>query len=263
MSILNDLIPGTFDLHIHTTASDGTLTPSEVVTLAKQSGLTTIAITDHDTLLGLAEASDAGQKHGIRIIPGIELSSRYEGHAVDILGYNLYQCDELEVTLVHFRKSRENRAQAILDRLNELGVNLTMDQVLTFAEGGSIGRPHIGRALVQHGYVPDLRAAFDLYLADDRPAAVPKRTLHPEEAIQLIHQAGGQAVLAHPALIRNDAIVQTLLQTYPFDGIEIWHRSHTLDDAGRYRALAKQLDLLITGGSDFHAPPHQLGKFHA
>ncbi|SFS66436.1 PHP domain-containing protein [Marininema halotolerans] len=262
MQILNNLSPGTFDLHIHTTASDGTLPPAEIVALAKTTGLSTIAITDHDTLLGIKEASAAGVLHGITIIPGVELSTRYEGQAIDILGYNLDQCDDLEKTLLHFRNSRKNRAQAILDRLKEMDIHLTMSDILVFAEGGNIGRPHIGRALVHHGYVNDLRDAFDRYLADDRPAAVPKRTLHPKEAIQLIHQAGGQAVIAHPGLIRDDPLVHTLLQSHSFDGIEVWHRSHTSDDAGRYQALAKEFNLLVTGGSDFHAPPHQLGKMH-
>lgn len=249
-----------FDLHMHTTASDGGYRPADLVKKAAELGLEVIAITDHDTLEGIAEAQAAGRDLGLEVIAGVELSAKFEGKTVDILGYELQKMDELHALLSRMRKARENRAQIILEKFADIGMPLRMEDVLEFSKGGVIGRPHIARAIVKKGYVKDVQTVFDEYLADGKPCAVEKTVISPEEGITLIHNAGGKAVLAHPVLLGDDQLVERLLQ-FDFDGIEVWHRSHTPEDVQRYKAMARKYNLLMTGGSDFHSDEHKLGQF--
>lgn len=249
-----------FDLHMHTTASDGDYAPADLMRKAADAGLQVIAITDHDTLDGIHEAKKAGKELGIEVIAGVELSTKYNGKTVDILGYDLLKTDELHGLLIRMRRGRENRAQVIIEKFAEINMPLSMEDILEFSQGGVIARPHIAKAIVKKGYVSDYQAVFDEYLADGKPCAIDKVIISPQEGIELIHKAGGKAVLAHPVYLEDDALVEQLLQ-YDFDGIEVWHRSHTAGDVQRYKAIAKKHNLLMTGGSDFHHDEHTLGQF--
>jgi predicted metal-dependent phosphoesterase TrpH len=249
-----------FDLHLHTTASDGTLTPSEIVILAGQKGLKTIAITDHDTTDGLKEAIQTGEKIGLTVIPGIELSTKYKGKSVDILGYFIHEQKELLCTLKKLRNHRINRSQLIINKFRKLGINITLQDVQKYSKGDVIARPHIAKAIVDKGYAKEVQEVFDLYLADGKPCAVEKMNLTPEEGIDLIHKANGIAVLAHPVLIKSEELVEELMEL-SFDGIEVWHRLHSKEDIKRYKQVAKRYNKVITGGSDYHNEEHQIGVF--
>ncbi|NRF96273.1 PHP domain-containing protein [Paenibacillus frigoriresistens] len=249
-----------FDLHMHTTASDGDYPPATLVKKAAELGLQIIAITDHDTLDGITEAQRIGCEAGVEVIAGVELSSKYEGKTIDILGYQLAKIDDLNQTLSRMRRSRENRAQVIVEEFNAIGMSITMDDVLEFSQGGVIARPHIAKAIVKKGYISDYQTVFDEYLADGKPCAIDKTIITPVEAIALIHDAGGKAVLAHPVYLQDDEFVERLLR-FPFDGIEVWHRSHKPEDVIRYKGIAQKYKLMMTGGSDFHNDAHNLGSF--
>lgn len=251
---------GCFDLHTHTTASDGIYSPRELVRKARAAGLRTIAVTDHDTLEGIAEAQQAGMEYGIHVIAGIELSTKYKDCNVDILGFYVSANRELTEALARMREGRERRAERIIQKFVDLGMPITMEDVKRFSNGNVIARPHIAMAVVEKGYAPDYQFVFDEYLADGKPCALDKMTLSPEEGIGLIHRAGGVAVLAHPVLLGSDAIVHELMKL-PFDGIEVWHRKQKKDDNERYQLIAQHLQLLTTGGSDFHNNEHSLGEF--
>lgn len=261
MRIYRNLTLGTFDLHVHTTASDGVCSPTDIVHKAKEAKLKTIAITDHDTLAGVEEAQTAGIELDIEVIAGVEISTTYKGKSVDILGYHIQNVVELHEQLMPFRNDRESRALQIIEKFRELHMPITLEDVKEFSQDGIIGRPHIAKAIVKKGYVSDYQTVFDQYLADGKPAAVDKKLLDPEEGIQMIHAAGGQAVLAHPVLIGNDDLVYELVKLYQFDGIEIWHRKHTAEDTKRYQELAETFNLEVTGGSDFHFDEHPLGRY--
>lgn len=249
-----------FDLHMHTTASDGIYSPRDLVKKAKAARLKTIAITDHDTLEGIEEASQAGLEYGVRIIAGIELSTKYKGRSVDILGYHVTKNDELTEILPRLREGREQRALRIIEKFTQLGMPITLEDVKKFSKGNVIARPHIAMAVVQKGYVPDYQTVFDEYLADGKPCAIDKVILSVEEGIGLIHRAGGKAVLAHPVLLGDEDLVRELLQ-FAFDGIEVWHRKQNTEDNIRYQHLANEFQLIMTGGSDFHHDEHSLGQF--
>jgi predicted metal-dependent phosphoesterase TrpH len=186
------------DLHLHSTASDGTISPEGVVAAARQAGLRAIALTDHDTVAGIEEAKAAATGAGLELIPGVELSA-YEGEQEShILGLHLADLDEMRDSLAIFRVARRDRAIAIVKRLNELGVRVTFDDVLAVAGDAAIGRPHVARAMVENGWAMDLRDAFDRYLGAGRPAYLDKRRIGIAEAIDLVHRCGGIAVIAHP-----------------------------------------------------------------
>lgn len=251
---------GKFDLHLHTTSSDGVYSPSEVVEKAAQKGVTVIAITDHDTLDGISEAIEAGRKLGIEVIPGIELSTKYKGKTIDILGFNIQESEELSEVLKKMREYRQNRSQLIIKKLGEINIIITEDDVQKNSKGGVIARPHVAQAVVDKGYAKDMQEVFDLYLGDGKPCAIDKMVLSPEEGIKLIHNAGGSAVLAHPLLIGDDIMVEELMKL-PFDGIEIWHRKHQPYDIIRYKGIAEKYKKFMTGGSDFHHDEHHIGEF--
>ena len=252
------------DLHMHSTASDGALAPSVVVEAAAGAGLAVIALTDHDTLAGVAEAQSAGERLGVRVIAGVELSAAEGANETHLLGLHLSQVDELERHLVRFRDGRRTRAEQIVERLNSLGIPITMASVVTHAAGGAIGRPHVARALVSGGWVADHRDAFDRYLGAGRPAYVSKLRLEIADAIRLVHDAGGIAVLAHPGA---DAVRPRLdrLIAVGLDGIEVRHPSHSPDEIARLLLLTEQLGLVPSGGSDWHGArggPRTIGCMH-
>lgn len=246
------------DLHTHTTASDGLHRPSENVRMAKEAGLAAIAITDHDTTAGIAEAMKAGQELGVEVVPGVEISTSYEGQEVHVLGYYIDAADpKLTDRLVSQRRVRERRNEGIVVRLNELGIPITMAMVAEAAgrKPGmeeTIGRPHIAEALVRLGAVASVQEAFDRYLAQGKPGYVdPPPRISPEEAFRWIHEAGGTAIVAHPGLYHNDALAEKLLQSGA-DGLEAYHSDHGPEAERFFSEVAERYGKLVTGGSDFH-----------
>lgn len=239
------------DLHVHSTASDGAVPPREVVLAAAAAGLTAIALTDHDTINGVAEARRAGAERGVEVIAGVELSAFEDDRETHLLGLHLSDLAAIEGSLATFRSARRIRAERIVATLNDLGVPVTLDAVMAEAGTGAIGRPHIARALIAGGWARDTREAFDRYLGFRKPAFVPKHTLGLGEAIRLVHAAGGIAILAHP----GGAGVRTWLETlagHGLDGVEVRHPGHSAEDMARLGALADHLDLVPSGGSDWH-----------
>lgn len=245
------------DLHLHTTASDGQHSPSEIVAMAHRIGLNVIAITDHDTTDGLAPAIEAGRELGLRVIPGIELSAEDDAGDVHMLGYFMQpDTPALQAKLRDFREKRYDRGQIIVDKLAAMGMPLRWERIVELAQSGkrpgSIGRPHIARAMVEAGYVESVKEAFDLYISNDGPAYAPRARLTPEEAIALIHSAGGAAVLAHPGLLPEPIAMIDRLAPAGLDGVEITHPKNSETVRLNARAAAARHGLLITGGSDFH-----------
>lgn len=239
------------DLHAHSTASDGSCAPASVVAAARRVGLAAIALTDHDTTAGLSEARAAGAQLGIRVIAGVELSAVEGDLETHILGLHLADTEAMEQQLASVRAMRVNRAEQIVARLNQLGVPVTVASVLEQAAGGAVGRPHVARALIAGGWVGDFREAFDRYLGNGKPAYVAKERLTLESAIALIHCAGGLAVLAHPGTQGTAERLQAL-KAVGLDGVEVLHPSHDWDDARRLDMLATELELVRSGGSDWH-----------
>jgi predicted metal-dependent phosphoesterase TrpH len=243
--------PPYVDLHMHSTASDGSRSPRDVVHAAKNAGLAAIALTDHDTVGGLAEAQAAGHELGVRVVNGIELSA-VEGEAeTHVLGLHLRDTLIIERELTALRDMRARRGQQIVDKLIALGVMITFDDVLAQSGGGAVGRPHVARALVADGWATDVRDAFDRYLGAGKPAYVAKDQLGMAAAIAIIHAAGGLAVLAHPGPAGTRERL-TALAALGLDGVEVRHPGHSPSDTNRLTALAAQLGLLMSGGSDWH-----------
>jgi predicted metal-dependent phosphoesterase TrpH len=239
------------DLHLHSTASDGTAKPEAVVDAARAAGVSAIALTDHDTIEGIAEAQQAAARQGIELVPGVELSA-YEGAAeIHVLGLHLQLLDDMREALVVFRFARRERAEGIVRLLNEAGVRITFEDVLAVAQDAAIGRPHIARAMVENGWAMDLRDAFDRYLGAGRPAYLDKRRITLPESIALIHRCGGIAVLAHPGADGTHARLERLA-AMGLDGVEVIHPSHSAEDRARLLALAGHLNLVPSGGSDSH-----------
>ena len=240
------------DLHAHTTASDGQQSPEEVIQLATQASLDVIAITDHDTTAGIVPAQSAS--HGlIEVIPGIEIGSRTRDDEIDILGYFINPAHVgLQTRLELFQRNRSERGQQIVERLEQLGVPVEWERVLAIAGGDIVGRPHIAQAMVEAGYAESVKAAFKRYLASDKPGYVARETLSPEGAIELIHAAGGVAVLAHPVYVRDFPSVVERLVPAGLDGIELNYPDHTPEIEACVRELAQRFNLIMTGGSDFH-----------
>lgn len=245
------------DLHLHTTHSDGSLSPTEVLQLALKARVTALAITDHDIVSSIPEALAVGAELGIEIIPGVEISSCIGNSELHILGYYIqWQDPELNQRFATLRESRHNRNPQIIERLRSLGLDVTYGEVRALAGTDSVGRPHIARLLMDKKYVTSAKDAFDLYLAEGRPAYVARELPQPEDAIAWIRAAGGVAVLAHPtwAKVSGEGLF-TLLKTLKasgLGGIEVHYSTHTKRQTAEYLDLAKRLDLLVTGGSDFH-----------
>jgi hypothetical protein len=245
------------DLHTHSNASDGSLAPGELVTYALQKGAAAIALTDHDTVAGLSEALRVAEASHFELVPGLEISAAYTGGGMHILGYFIDHDDPfLQQELEHLQEARRERNPKIIVRLQELGIPITYDQVLSLS-GGQIGRPHIAQAMLQIGAVQSLDEAFKHYLTKGAPAYVEKFRFPPDRAISLIRQAGGIPVLAHPFTLNcttREQLIRLLqeLKEQGLQGLECLYSEHTSEQTGEYLALAEKLDLLVTGGSDFH-----------
>jgi len=245
------------DLHTHTTFSDGLLTPEALVARAIERQLAAIAITDHDSVDGFARAR-ACCGPTLEVIPGIEVSTAMSGMDLHILGFFVDTEDAtLRERLKGFRAERFERAMQIVERLRQLGAPLEREAVLALAGPGVVGRPHVAEALVRAGHVEDFDTAFRRYLGLQGQAFVPRPAFRPEEAIALIHGAGGLSVLAHPGASMPDSVIHHLASE-GLRGIEVWHPQHGASTVRRYRALAAKLGLLESGGSDFHGPGRSL-----
>ncbi len=243
-----------YDLHIHTKASDGILSSSEVIDYAISIGLRGISITDHDTIDGLEVAQNYIQQINtyLKFVPGIELNTDYNDSEVHILGYFIDYLNQPMLTrLMELRQSRYERAKKMIEKLHNMGLVINLDTVKKLAAGDLIGRPHIAQALMDKGYVFSIKEAFDKYISKGRPAYVPRYKFLPDEAIRIIHGAGGIAVLAHPGLIKNTNVVNEII-TMGIEGIEVYYPEHHPLQIDYYLKLCKNKKLLVTGGSDFH-----------
>jgi len=250
------------DLHLHSTASDGVLKPAELVGKAKKLGFSAIALTDHDTVSGIAEAEAAGEALGIEVIAGIELSAidnRVQGEVeVHILGYFIDpEHKKLLKVLKLINKSRTDRAVIMVKKLNEIGISIALDRVLTLAEGESLGRPHIARTMVEAGYISDVKEAFSKdYIGRGGRAYVERYKISPHDAIKLISETNGVAVLAHPGYLSDGtALGEEIIREYKqfgLVGLEVYYSKHSNEQHKFYKAIAEKNGLLITGGSDSH-----------
>jgi predicted metal-dependent phosphoesterase TrpH len=250
------------DLHLHSSASDGQLRPAELVESARQRQLNAIALTDHDTTDGIAEARAAAQGFPV-IVPAIELTAADARGEIHILGYYIQaEHPVLQAALQRRQVERVTRARRMVARLGELGAALDWTQVEALVGGGTVGRPHIARALRQAGYVDSVNDAFDRYLGDGRPAYIPHAEFPAEAAIDLIHQAGGAAVLAHPGLRQDYAALIERLAAAGLDGVEAHHPGHSATVRANLRGMAARFKLVVTGGSDFHRPGDPMGSEH-
>ncbi len=246
------------DMHTHSNASDGMYTPSELVDYAIEKGLSGISITDHDTVDGVEEAVQRGKQYkNFKVIPGIELSSEYNSEEVHILGYMLdYNMNSLQSILNNLKDQRNNRAIKIINKLKGLDYSISYEDVLKIAKKGVIGRPHIAQALVEKGYVKTKEEAFKNFLVKDALAYIPRQKLTPIHAIDIIKKAKGFAVIAHPGLLKSIDTLYFLIRL-GIDGIEVYHSDHTIHQSSMYFKIAKEHNLIITGGSDFHYPPNK------
>lgn len=256
--------PTFVDLHTHSTASDGTLPPERVVEAAKRCNLAAIALTDHDSIAGVASARTAGDRLGIRVVAGCELSAFHDGHEVHLLALHLTRLETLERRLEELRTLRHDRAEKIVAKLNALAIPITLEEVLQQANGGAVGRPHVARALLARGAVVDFKDAFMRYLGSGGSAFVPKARVSIADAIDIAHEAGGLAVWAHPAEGGRRDRLEPLVNA-GLDGVEVKHPSHSPDDVRSLQALADYFGLVVSGGSDWHGSsegPRKLGNMN-
>ncbi len=246
---------GLVDLHVHTTASDGTMSPEQLIHYAHKKGVAVVGITDHDTTAGISEAKKAGELLGVEVISGIEVSVEYEGE-MHILGYFIKDTQELKDKMIELRAEREERNRKIIKKLNDYGMNISWDEVQEAAKGETIGRPHIGMVMVQKGYVRALDSCFKKYLGRGKPAYVDREKMGPREGIELILQAGGIPVLAHPRYLnmRTRKLDNLLseLKGFGLEGIEAYYSMNTRNETGQHLRLAIKHGLAVTGGTDFH-----------
>jgi predicted metal-dependent phosphoesterase TrpH len=246
------------DLHMHTTASDGTCSPSELVDRVGRAGVHTFAVADHDTVEAVPETAELARRVGMTCIPAVEITAVYEGKDVHVLGYFVDpQSPTLRTFLDAGRADRLRRARAMSDRLAELGVPIDMDALLAAAggpnSGKAIARPVVARALVAAGHVADVQEAFDRYLADGGPAYVARIGASPAEVVGIIGEAGGVASLAHPGPLKKDGLIDALAAE-GLTALECFHSEHDDQATRRYLEIARRLGLAVTGGSDFHGP---------
>lgn len=243
-----------YDLHVHSTASDGILTPAEVLLRAVEIGLRGIAITDHDTVSGIEEAHNfmTAHKISLQFIPGIELNTEVDDNEVHVLGYYIdYHNSRLLNRLQEIKEARWERAKKMVYRLKSMGLAISFEHVEKLARGDLIGRPHIAQALTEKGYVFSIKEAFQKYIGKGRPAYIPRYKFRPQEAIQLIKEADGVPILAHPGLLPNKELICEVIDMGVV-GLEVYYPEHTLQQVNDFLRLTQQLNLLVTGGSDFH-----------
>jgi len=241
------------DLHIHTNKSDGMHSVEEIFEKAKQVNLSAISITDHDTVAAIKKAKELATVFGIEFIPGVELSSMYDGKEVHIVGLFInWEDKEFVKNLNYFQKKRVERAMHIINKLKENKLDIKFEELYEMTENmNNIGRLHIARLLVKKGYVKSIRFAFEKFLSEGRPAYVEKAKLSVKEAINIVKKANGLAILAHPGDIERDDMIK-VWKEQGLDGIEVFHPDHSNEDSMRYMDYAKKYELLISGGSDFH-----------
>ncbi len=253
------------DLHSHTTASDGEHSPTQLIDLAASAGVTQLAITDHDTVGGLAEAAMAAKARGMTLIAGIELSAFVNNREVHILGHFI-RPDEAEIGGFSdlLKTERARRMEQMVQRMTQLGYPVTMEMVRTIAGDAHLGRPHLARVLVEMNWVKDTKEAFDRFLADGKPGCVSRYKVSAEDAIGLIRRAGGAATLAHPGVSKVERHELAELKAAGLAGVEVFHSDHNPSVRQKYLGIAKELDLVPTAGSDFHghkvAPGRLLGS---
>ena len=260
--------PSLVDLHTHTTASDGSDSPAAVVRLAVQAKLKAVAITDHDTIAGLDEAEEEGRRLGIEVVRGCEISATCEYGEVHILGLWLpHHCDSLEERLAQLRERRIRRNALMLERLAAIGLPLSMEEVLAYSGGESVGRPHMAMAMLARGYISEINDAYRLYIGRNCPAFVPKESLPPEEAVRMLADAGASVSFAHPMLLRCPAEwreqLTERLASAGLDAIEAYHSEHSAADVRYCVGLAARYGLGLSGGSDYHGvtkPRIQVGR---
>ncbi len=245
----------TVDLHMHSTASDGTLLVEDLMQLAASVGLKTIALTDHDTTAALDTAQTLGKSLGMEVIPGIELSAEDNGE-VHVLGYFIqYDNADFQAKLKHFRDTRLRRGELMAERLAELGMPIEWERVLEIANGASVGRPHFAEALKEKGYVSTIAEAFEKYLYNGGPAFVDRQKITPSEAVEMIRAVGGLAVMAHPTYVNELERVLPEMVKAGLAGIETYYGHYDDETVARFLALAAQYNLVPTGGSDYHGRP--------
>lgn len=245
------------DLHLHSTFSDGTYSPEELVRMASEAGLKAVSVTDHDTVDGTGEAMSAGNKYGVRVISGVELSVFLDDFHFHLLGYNFdWRNQQLGEKLRLLQESRNRRNVEIIRKLQGLGISVTEDELREISTGGQTGRPHIARLLVAKNLVRDIDQAFELYLRKGKPGYARRLVYHVAEAISIIHQSGGGAVLAHPSQISRSVPLLdellTLLKSKGLDGIETYYPTQQGSFLKKLRRLAAAHGLFETGGSDYH-----------
>ena len=249
---------GNIDLHLHTTASDGVMTPSEIVNYAKNKGLQAIAITDHDTIEGLKEGLVEGERIGLEVIPGIEISAEHSPGSMHLLGFFIdINHPILKERLEFLQRARAERNPRMAEKLNKLGINITFDEVLKASGGGQVGRPHFAQVLIEKGYVRSFQEAFDRFLKKGAPAYVEKMRFSPEESIHFINEANGVAVLAHPNTLQLNGYPELenlilRLVKKGLRGIEANYPEHSALEVAQYKTLAERHGLLVTGGTDYH-----------
>lgn len=261
---------GKIDLHVHTTASDGTLSPWEVVRLAASIGLAAVAVTDHDTMAGVPEALEAGKAFQIEVIPGIEISTGYRGADIHVLGYGLdWNAPALTPVLEWVQKDRQRRNEKMMERMRADGVAVSMEELSARIPGASIGRPHLAQVLMQQGRASSVSDAFERYLSPGRPYYQPRTYIPMAEAVEVIRSCKGAAVLAHPLQYGYSSPGLRALVAYAagvgVSGMEVYYTGYTAAQRRELLCLAAELGLFVTGGSDFHGenkPSIQLGKGH-
>lgn len=240
------------DLHSHTHFSDGLHTPLETFKMARDKGLAALGITDHDTVAGWAEAEQAASHWGISWVPGVEISTSYEGGDIHVLGYFMRLDEPFMKQLEGLRQVRDRRNRAMVEKLQSLGIPITLEEVYARKQDGkNVGRPHIAEVLVQKKVVADMAQAFELYLGEGGRAYVQLERLSPLEAMHMIHRAGGACVLAHPGLYRRDTLIEEMAH-HGLDGLEVFHPDHTPGMERHYQEVARSYGLIPTAGSDFH-----------
>ncbi len=243
-----------YDLHLHTTASDGRLTPSELVKLARARGLQVIAVTDHDSVGGINEAlKEARNEPQITIVPGVEINTDLASGELHVLGYFINYVDpELVASLAKIRESRVGRAEKMVEKLHGLGLQVDWQRILNLARGDSICRPHIAQAMLEKGYVSSEREAFDKYIGRNGPAYVEREKVKPVDAVEIIKKAGGLPVLAHPADIQElDIMIKELIEA-GLVGLEVYYGQYDKATVDRLIGIAKNYKLIMTGGTDYH-----------
>jgi 3',5'-nucleoside bisphosphate phosphatase len=246
-------LSGRVDLHLHTTCSDGIHSPAGVVALAHAAGVAVLAITDHDTMAGVAEAQRAALELGVRVIPGVEVSVEFDRQDIHVLAYFPDSTNGgLQTLLCDLRRARQRRLDRMLGRLRQLGLPLRRSDVMAQAPpSGPVGRPHLAQALVARGWVENYNDAFRYYLASEAPAYLPNHTPEPEEVLSVLRQAGGIPVLAHPSCYQGRAVLDRFLSA-GIMGLEVYHPRNDPAEVEFLKKEAERRGLLITGGSDYH-----------